>query len=372
MPEDIQQELALTAVRYLVQLVNAPTVPDIPPELERFPDLASLRDTVVALREHLVRLSKGDLSQDLTTRGFMAGLLKSHLANMRHLTWQVEQVSQGDFTQRVDFMGEFSKAFNNMVVQLDTTLSNLRTTEEALTELTVSLRHQVDLRNSAMEALRESEARFKYLAEHDPLTGVLNRRSFLLLAETGMKKAAHRDRPCCLALLDVDHFKRLNDTYGHLEGDTALKHLVALATRNLRKSDSMGRYGGEEFIFFFADADIEQGWRAAERIRAALAGTPVPLKAGPVYITASLGLCVIMPEWGAESRGAPFLQKVISMADAALYRAKQEGRNRICTAPVSNPALLVTEGIGRNTDAPVQGVAPIESPTTGPDPAKGV
>ena len=298
--------------------------------------MRELHAKILGLREHLTLIMRGDLSREISARGYVAGLIKGHMANLRHLTWQVEQVANGDFSQRVDFMGEFSNAFNNMVWQLDTTLTSLKKTEEALRRLTNSLKQEVDLRTAAVNALRQSEARFKYLAAHDVLTGALNRRSFFSIAEAGLKAAQAQGHSCCIALLDIDFFKKINDTHGHQAGDQALKHVVALSRASLRQADSMGRYGGEEFIFFFSDADIEQGTRAAERIRTVIADTPAELAHGPVPVTVSLGVSVVLPEWPGE-RNASFLQKIISMADTAMYHAKDTGRNKVCAAPVGPP-----------------------------------
>jgi diguanylate cyclase (GGDEF)-like protein len=333
------KSLAYSVIQHVSTLLNSPVAPEIPPELEDMEELHQLRAQFMEMRQHLTRVSRGDLSEDIKTRGFSAGLLKRHLANLRHLTWQVEQVSRGDFTQRVDFMGDFSKAFNNMVIQLDTTLTSLRTTEEALTRLTNSLRQEVEMRTSAVNALKQSEARFKYLADHDPLTGALNRRSFLLIAETGLRNAQQSGKACSFAMLDVDHFKKFNDTYGHLDGDMALKHVVKLSQSNLRQSDCMGRYGGEEFIFYFADADREQGFRAAERIRKAIAEHPVQLESGAVSITASMGVSTVRPQWPGE-RDSHFLQKMVLMADAAMYESKQQGRDRVTLASERPPHTM--------------------------------
>lgn len=339
---ETQQQLINKLVEHIDKLLSSPAEPPLPPELADNDRIRQLHDKFVILRRHMTTIFKGDLSQDISTRGYLAGLLKGHLANLRHLTWQVEQVAQGDFTQRIDFMGEFSKAFNNMTLQLDTNLRSLKATEEALTRLTTSLQHEVEMRTIAVNALRQSEARFKYLADHDSLTGALNRRSFLAIAEGGVKAAFANKSACCIALLDIDFFKKVNDTYGHQNGDLALKHIVALSNDNLRQSDSMGRYGGEEFIFFFSDANIEQGVNAAERIRGAIAEAPVQFASGPVPLTVSLGVSAVLPEWKGE-RDLDFLQKVIAMADTALYQAKDCGRNRVCAAPVLHPDLVEGE-----------------------------
>ena len=333
---DDPTRLARLVVDHVSKMLNAPRPPELPPELESLDGLPDLSREFLELREHLVLIADGDLSQDLMVRGFMAGLLKKHVANLRHLTWQVEQVSLGDFSQRVDFLGEFSTSFNNMVVQLDTTLRHLRETKESLTKLTNNLKQEVELRSTAVQALEKSKARFQYLADHDPLTGALNRRSFLQIAEDSAERARLGGVPCCIAMLDVDHFKKFNDTYGHINGDTALKHVVQVSTHALRQRDCMGRYGGEEFIFFFDETSAEIGFKVADRIRTALLEEPVELESQTVGLTASMGVAVILPEWEG-ARGGGFLQKVINMADVALYRAKQEGRNRVCSAPVIHP-----------------------------------
>jgi diguanylate cyclase (GGDEF)-like protein len=328
-------------VQHLLQLLQAPVAPPLPLDFSEMPGLHDLHVALLALREQMAHITRGDLSYEVKSRGYLPGLLKTHVANLRHLTWQVKQVSEGDFSQRVDFMGEFSISFNSMVEQLETTLTNLKNTEMVLTELTNSLKAEVEMRSAAVDALKQSEARFKYLADHDPLTGAMNRRSFLLVAEAGMETALHKGVPCCLALLDVDYFKRFNDFYGHVDGDAALKHVVKVAQSSLRQSDSMGRYGGEEFIFFFADADLDRGVAAAERIRQAIANAPVETSSGEASITVSIGVSVILPEW-KENR-EDFTRKIIAMADAALYIAKQQGRNRVCKAPVPFSALVVPQ-----------------------------
>mgnify|MGYP003586614014 FL=1 len=336
MSTDTCEQLALAVIQHIDGLLSSPVSPLLPPELEDNEAMRALHDKVTALREHMTLILKGDLAREVGARGYVAGLLKGHLANLRHLTWQVEQVAKGDLTQRVDFMGEFSKAFNNMTWQLDTTLTNLRRTEEALRRLTNSLKKEVELRTAAVRALKQSEARFKYLADHDPLTGALNRRSFLDIAEAGLKAAQARNTPCCIALMDIDFFKKVNDEYGHHAGDLALKHVVALSLSSLRQADNMGRYGGEEFIFFFSDADLEQGKRGAERMREIIANGPVVSASGLLPLTVSLGVSVVLPEWPGERNGA-FLQRIINMADAALYEAKQSGRNRVCAALPTPP-----------------------------------
>lgn len=332
---DNKDALAGLVLQHLEQLLFSPSVPAIPPELAECESLRAVHEKLSELREILIAFSQGDLSSNITMKGFTPGALKALQAHLRHMTWQVQQVASGDFTQRVDFLGDFSIAFNSMVVQLDNTLTALREQEAGLIALTKSLHEEVEVRKKAVAALRQSEAKFRYLAERDSLTGVFNRRSFLELALEKLQTAAIAGTPCCIAVLDVDFFKKFNDTYGHLDGDKALKHVVSQAEASLRHADIMGRYGGEEFIFLFTDANIDQGKTVAERIRNAIKDRPVPLENASPVITVSIGVAVVLPEWEAP-RDYFFLQQITHLADMALYAAK-ETRNTVKTADPCEP-----------------------------------
>lgn len=311
---------------HLTKLINSPSVPELKNGLDQDTVLLELHAQILAIRNILYAFSTGDLSPDIKIRGFLAGSLKALQAHLRHMTWQVQQVENGDFSQRIDFLGDFSVAFNNMVLKLDETLSDLRKKEEALLELTENLQTEVNLRSSAMEALQESEARFKYLASHDPLTGSLNRRSFLDRAANELKLSFQRGELCSIAVMDVDHFKLFNDTYGHQSGDEALKHVVKIATQNLRHGDLLGRYGGEEFIFLFTKADSASGHMVAERICTAISSTPFMDKGEARRITASFGVSGTDDEIAYTG---DYIQQLISQADTAMYHAKAMGRSRV-------------------------------------------
>ena len=315
-----------SVLNHIHKLLHEPTEPKLPQELSENATLCGIHEYLIGLRSTLTQFSSGDFSRDITLRGVIAGRLKALQSNLRHMVWQVQQVDNGDFTQRVDFLGEFSQSFNHLVEQLDATLTAMRNKEQELLTLSRSLEYEVEQRNFTLRALEQSEAEFKYLAEHDSLTEVLNRRSFFDLAQREMMHAYGSKDSCCLALLDVDLFKRFNDTYGHLEGDCALKHVASISKAGLRQDDIMGRYGGEEFIFLFPRADLAQGMAVAERIRLSIAEQPVRIAQGEVLITASLGVTNILPD----RRNDDFLQllqRAIRTADLALYAAKDAGRN---------------------------------------------
>jgi diguanylate cyclase (GGDEF)-like protein len=153
-----------------------------------------------------------------------------------------------------------------------------------------------------------------------------------------------RSGDACLISLDLDHFKQVNDTYGHAMGDAVLKHAVAICKGQLRRSDLLGRLGGEEFGMLLVDTPRLQGSVVAERIRVALAASPLVVDDMVIFASASLGLV------STDSAGYD-LQPLCRAADAALYRAKHMGRNRVvihgdegAKAPVasSQPTLHTT------------------------------
>jgi diguanylate cyclase (GGDEF)-like protein/PAS domain S-box-containing protein len=166
------------------------------------------------------------------------------------------------------------------------------------------------------------EAELQRLATTDPLTGVANRRRFL--QEMDLELARHKrfHKPAAFLLLDLDHFKHVNDTYGHATGDLALKHLAELARVRLRRLDLFGRLGGEEFGILLPGTGEEGAMALAENFRQQLAHTPVQSDMGPITLTVSIGLTTFDPDDAAPDG-------ILARADAALYGAKEGGRNRV-------------------------------------------
>ena len=166
----------------------------------------------------------------------------------------------------------------------------------------------------------------------DGLTGCFNRRSFEMQFERDLRMATRMRQPTSLILLDIDHFKRVNDTYGHDAGDMALKTLADVLREEVRGVDTAARYGGEEFAIILPHAGLEGALRVAERLRARIEGTNVP---GVGHLTASLGVATF-PLHGHTR------DQLVNTADRALYTAKHEGRNRVCS-PSDAPAEVTDE-----------------------------
>jgi len=183
---------------------------------------------------------------------------------------------------------------------------------------------------AALLATIQLAERMRDKALHDPLTGLLNRRAF---ADNLAHEIARRERQggtLGLLMLDLDHFKKLNDTHGHPAGDAALKRSAELLERYLRRGDLAARYGGEEFVVMLPGADAEVALTIAERIRSALEHAQIEFGGAKIRVTASLGLAV----WPEHGRGP---LELLGAADRALYTAKDAGRNRVVSAPPAEP-----------------------------------
>jgi len=174
------------------------------------------------------------------------------------------------------------------------------------------------------EALFESRKALAYHATHDSLTGLLNRRSMLEHLQKEMVRAVRYGDTVAVAMCDLDHFKRVNDTYGHPTGDDVLQGVAKLLCAQAREHDMTGRFGGEEFLMIVplrGDADAH---KVFDRICARIAATPVETRSGALTVTLSIGVAVY-----CQGGTVDFL---LAEADAALYKAKHQGRNRVVFA----------------------------------------
>lgn len=172
-----------------------------------------------------------------------------------------------------------------------------------------------------VEARKSLEVELRVLATTDPLTGVSNRRRFLELGNYELVRAQRNQRPLSLLALDIDHFKRINDTHGHGTGDETLVRFAKTCASCLRSLDTLGRQGGEEFAVLLPETPIEEARTVGERIRCAIEECGMAGPEGPFTITVSIG--------AAQLQASDTFEVLAERADARLYTAKRKGRNRV-------------------------------------------
>lgn len=180
------------------------------------------------------------------------------------------------------------------------------------------------VRAQLLENTRAENTRLEVLAHTDPLTQVLNRRALTVRLVAEMDRARRYDAILSMLMVDLDHFKLINDTHGHLIGDDALRELAQLLQESVRSVDFVARYGGEEFVVVLPETQLAGAVKFAERMRERIAGTPFVREHGGVHITASIGVASY-PKGDVHT-----VDDLFARADEALYRAKSEGRNRVC------------------------------------------
>jgi len=169
-------------------------------------------------------------------------------------------------------------------------------------------------------------------ATYESLTGLMRRKTIIETLGVELQRSLRYQRPLSVGMVDIDRFKRVNDSYGHLAGDAMLKHVADALKAGLRATDSIGRYGGEEFLFILPETDLEEGRIVAEKLRAAIGDLDSPLEEAPeARVTVSIGLAAI----DHDDREDPSATKLIMEADKALLEAKRTGRNRVITGPVA-------------------------------------
>lgn len=183
---------------------------------------------------------------------------------------------------------------------------------------------EIDVLRRALDESREKVFHLQQKASTDQLTGLVNYTSLMEQLEKQIKTAGKRDHPLCVMMADLDFFKRVNDSHGHLVGDMVLRHAAERIQAAVRDFDTVGRFGGEEFTVILANTDIDMARLIAERIREEIAAAPFHVHGLNIGITISVG--------GAMLRQGETKEALLERADAAMYEAKQAGRNRVVFA----------------------------------------
>ena len=172
--------------------------------------------------------------------------------------------------------------------------------------------------------MRDSNEKLKFMATRDPLTGILNARAYYELCDSMIKLAKRNNTPYSVLFIDLDHFKSINDTYGHAAGDLVLKSVADCLVNNIRRSDALGRIGGEEFSIFLPNTAFADALKLAELIRIAIERIMPAIGEGTRKITASIGVA-------RNVHSDQSMLEIQQQADLAMYKAKSAGRNRVST-----------------------------------------
>ena len=204
-------------------------------------------------------------------------------------------------------------------------LHSLLEQTEHMQSATKLLQEELDVARQEIQDLRNEFKRVRHESLVDPLTNAKNRRAFDIALDEICKSSVENDWPVCLLLLDIDHFKNINDSYGHGAGDAVLKWIAKVINDTVRGSDVVARYGGEEFTIILPKTDLNGAMSAAENIRQRISEQRLRTSTKQIgRITCSIGVSLYNVNEGYEA--------LITSADSAMYRAKQAGRDKVCCA----------------------------------------
>ena len=199
---------------------------------------------------------------------------------------------------------------------------DLHTAKQRLEEQAKQL---IELNQSLSEEIKQRElleAHLRIQATTDSLTGLFSRLHFFELSQREVRRQVRRQSPLSLLLIDLDHFKKINDRFGHSAGDQALVFFADTCRANLRETDIVGRVGGEEFAVLLPDTKLEDALELSRRLLRSLSQAPLQVDSAEIHVSASIGVVVVEP-------GDDGLRQAYSRADQALYQAKAQGRNRV-------------------------------------------
>jgi diguanylate cyclase (GGDEF)-like protein len=284
-------------------------------------DIASKSDLIEPLVKayqllYQIERQYGNLRDALAYHEKYVAADKGHLDDVREKALAYQIVKQQVETKKVE-LEELNR--QNQILQLHQALDHKAVeTSRLYIALLLTVLASIAL---WLYRLKRSQLRFMRLARRDGLTGIFNRQHFVEEAEQTLRYVAKSLRGACLVLIDLDHFKNINDTHGHVVGDSALKRAVTICQQHLHSCDVFGRIGGEEFGILLPECTIIQALERAERIRLAFQASASDEHSN-VPLTASFGIASTA-HYGYE------LRRLLLAADGALYRAKRDGRNRV-------------------------------------------
>jgi diguanylate cyclase (GGDEF)-like protein len=292
--------------------------------LDHFAEPAALRGDrwtrqrlEAALRQHLTTLGDGYDTQSYFERRLRVGTAHQKIGLRQKWYLGADTLLGSLVGRRLTAVAEDAADLTDLLAALDRIL-----TLDAI--LAVETYHQAATEHleRILSQLSEAQETLQVLSRTDGLTQVLNRRALMESLQAELVRSARFEHPCAILMVDIDHFKQVNDRFGHLFGDTVIRGVVREIKAALRNVDVLGRYGGEEFAAALVEVDEPGAQAIAERVRLSVASCPFEHAGESVPITVSIGVATF--EGGKES-----VDEMIARADAALYRAKNAGRNRV-------------------------------------------
>ena len=300
-PQPEAHHLTGLVVEYVTNMLTAPVAnEELPGELRNIEKMQELHSLLGGIRNLIHALAIGKLEHPCKERGFVASSLKAFQSNLRHLTWQAQCLARGEYYHRVNFLNDFSVAFNQMAEQLGRTVNHLTTLSEE----------------------------YKDLSHRDPLTNLYNRAAFFSFAEQLLLKNVPAQQNTTLIMADIDKFKNINDIHGHLCGDEVLREFAGKLLSILRSRDLCCRYGGEEFLILMPDTPLASGISIAERLRKTIEDMVIQYEKSELRITASFGLSSL-GSMAPDQNFEDYLNTYIQLADDNMYTAKASGRNQV-------------------------------------------
>lgn len=396
-------------IKYLNSIIFDLKFQEEPPkEFEENSEFVKLYESVKSIRLTIQAFGKGDLSSKIEGNGYTLGLLKNLQAALKNLIWQTNTMASGDFSQKTDFLGEFSDAFNNMANKLEASVNDLKESKElfelffqtipdatlitkledgqifaynhAFLELSgydddelenakvteIGFYQSLEQRNELISELnrhgfsknleltvqsknketiqtlyssqvitikekqyilsiikditliKKYEEEIVKLSITDKLTQIYNRLKLDETLKREFERSKRSDQPYSVIIIDIDYFKLVNDNYGHQMGDQVLVEFARMLRENIRMIDTIGRWGGEEFLVILPETDEEGALSLAEKLRDIINKHSFG-RVGP--ITASFGVAISADDINED--------ELITRADEALYLAKNNGRNRV-------------------------------------------
>lgn len=294
-------------------------------QLVRHPvDVRHLDDVGRRIKE--VVYKQGTLKRQLLeAQARLKGMLRDFIDRLAEMSWASAEYQQTiercalRITQ-AENIAELTDALDEVMQETRSKQLNVVRSGELLTVL----RGRAEDAEKEVTRLREELAQTSEMMRHDTLTGALNRKGMNEALTREMSRARRRQSPMSLGMLDIDNFKQLNDSRGHLAGDAALHHLASVIRSVLRPQDGLARYGGEEFLVLLPDTLLADGVTVMNRLQGELARRTVSHDGQPLSVTFSAGVAQV----GLEENAASAIQR----ADAAMYQAKRQGKNQVIPA----------------------------------------